>query len=112
MKNASRGASFDASATVSVGFEHVYVTSPDDDADTINARLAEGLHIVFTPAVYQLSSPLKITHPGTILLGLGLATLVSSLQNVRRMPKLSLLARARAARRPPYAICCMRILHM
>ena len=88
LKTASHGADFDgraaatATATASVvPFEHVYVTAPTDSAATINAKLAAGLHVVFSPAIYHLEEPLRVETAGTVLLGLGLATLVSARQN-------------------------------
>ena len=47
-----------------------------DDATSLNAALSSGKHLIITPGIYHLGAPLKITHPGTIVLGLGLATLV------------------------------------
>jgi len=89
VKTESSGADFPAhgsgNSTASVGtaipFDNVYVTKPGDTAVQINAKLAEGLSCVVTPAIYQLSEPLVLNHSGQVLLGLGLATLVSSNQN-------------------------------
>ena len=47
-----------------------------DDAKAINAALAKGRHVVFAPGVFHLSEPLRVVKPGTILLGIGEATLV------------------------------------
>mmetsp|Transcript_7289 Transcript_7289/g.24215 ORF Transcript_7289/g.24215 Transcript_7289/m.24215 type:complete len:566 (+) Transcript_7289:374-2071(+) len=77
----SKGPSFaDPSAsTVSVDFEHVYVASNDTDtARSINAKLSNGLHVVLAPGIFALDAPLELTHEGQVLLGLGLATLVSA----------------------------------
>jgi hypothetical protein len=49
--------------------------SATDTAATINAALAQGKHILFTPGVYKLAAPLNVSAPNTVLLGLGLATL-------------------------------------
>jgi hypothetical protein len=46
-----------------------------DSAATINAALAQGRSVIFTPGVYKLSAPLAVKNANTILLGLGLATL-------------------------------------
>lgn len=43
----------------------------------INAALARGRHLLLTPGVYSLSRPLRIARPNTIVLGLGLATLLA-----------------------------------
>ena len=53
-----------------------YLAHPDrDSARTLNAQLAEGRHLLLTPGIYDLTEPLRITHPGTVVLGLGFATL-------------------------------------
>jgi hypothetical protein len=46
-----------------------------DTADSINAKLARGKHLLLTPGIYELASPLRITRPDTVVLGLGFATL-------------------------------------
>jgi len=86
LKSASAGADFDgapaAAAATAVGFEHVFVAAPTDSAATINAKLGAGLHVVFTPGVYRIDEPLRVETAGQVLLGIGIATLVSSAQNV------------------------------
>ena len=52
-----------------------------DTADTINAALADGKHIFFTPGRYELSAPIHITKAGTVVLGTGLATLIPAQAN-------------------------------
>ena len=53
-----------------------YVARDDrDDAKTINAALAKGRHILFTPGIYPLSETLEVTKANTVILGLGLATI-------------------------------------
>ena len=78
--NAS-GHDFSEASVTTVGFEGVYVTSPTDTAATINAKLSAGLHVVLSPAVYQLDAPLELNKAGQVLLGLGMATLASAKQN-------------------------------
>ncbi|GAA1950682.1 RICIN domain-containing protein [Kitasatospora viridis] len=53
-----------------------YVVKAGDTAQTINAALASGLDLLVTPGVYHLDQPLDITRPDTVVLGLGMATLV------------------------------------
>lgn len=60
-----------------VDFSRVYVTRPTDTAAMINAQLDMGFHVVVTPAIYQLTEPIVISKPNTVLLCLGLATLKS-----------------------------------
>lgn len=47
-----------------------------DTAAGINAALDAGRHLLLTPGVYHLETALRVTHPGTIVLGLGFATLI------------------------------------
>ncbi|RRA50322.1 coagulation factor 5/8 type domain-containing protein [Acidipila sp. EB88] len=46
-----------------------------DTAKSLNAQLAQGRHLLLTPGTYDLDAPLRITRAGTIVLGLGFATL-------------------------------------
>jgi len=62
-----------------VPFEDVYVARADvDTSSSINAKLDDNLHVVFAPGIFYLDEPIHVRNPGTVLLGLGLATLVSS----------------------------------
>ena len=47
-----------------------------DSAKSINAALAAGKNILFTPGIYHVDEPIKVTKPGTIVLGIGEATIV------------------------------------
>ncbi|WP_445385802.1 hypothetical protein ACT6NV_03075 [Robiginitalea sp. IMCC44478] len=47
-----------------------------DNATSINQALANGRHILFTPGIYKLDKTLTITKPNTVVLGLGLPTLI------------------------------------
>lgn len=46
-----------------------------DTAASLNAALQEGKNLLLTPGIYHLDSSLRVTRPGTIVLGLGFATL-------------------------------------
>lgn len=48
-----------------------------DTADTMNAALEQGKHLLLTPGIYELSEPIRVEKEGTIVLGVGLATLQS-----------------------------------
>ena len=52
-----------------------------DTAATINAALAQGKHLLLTPGDYALSSPIQITQPNTVVLGLGLPVLTPTSGN-------------------------------
>lgn len=64
-----------------VDFSDVYVTDPSDSATTINRKLAHGLHVVLSPGNYCLDEPLLLETEGQVLLGLGLATLITTKGN-------------------------------
>ncbi|MEE4546121.1 adenylyl cyclase [Streptomyces sp. V4-01] len=55
-----------------------HVARPGDSAATLNQALDHGQHLLITPGVYPISSPLRVDRPGTVVLGLGLATLQST----------------------------------
>lgn len=63
-------------AGTSVPIGQFYIAKPGDTAATMNAALAAGKNLLVTPGVYHLSAPLDITRPDTVVLGMGLATLV------------------------------------
>lgn len=46
-----------------------------DTAATVNAALAQGKNLLFTPGIYGLNDTIRITRPDTVVLGIGLATL-------------------------------------
>jgi hypothetical protein len=72
----ARGVSWPANAGTSLPLDRFYVVKPGATAATINAALAQGLNLLFTPGVYHLDQTLDVTRPDTVVLGLGLATLV------------------------------------
>jgi hypothetical protein len=47
-----------------------------DTAATLNSALSKGKHLLLTPGIYPLKTSLRIIRPGTVVLGLGLATLL------------------------------------
>jgi hypothetical protein len=53
-----------------------FIASPSDPTWLINAALASGRNLILTPGVYDLSQPIEITRPNTVVLGLGFPTLV------------------------------------
>lgn len=49
-----------------------------DTAQTVNRALEDGKNILFTPGVYELDETLKVRKSGTVVMGIGLATLRST----------------------------------
>ncbi|MET8110946.1 discoidin domain-containing protein [Streptomyces prasinus] len=60
----------------SIPLSKFYVVKPGATAATINAALAQGLHLLFTPGVYHVDRTIDVDRAGTIVLGLGLATII------------------------------------
>jgi hypothetical protein len=53
-----------------------YIARPDvDTAQTINAQLSRGKDLILTPGIYDLTAPINVTRPNTLVLGMGFATL-------------------------------------
>jgi hypothetical protein len=55
-----------------------YIATPSSSVAQINAALAGGQDLLFTPGDYQINGTIDVTNPDTVVLGLGLATLVSN----------------------------------
>jgi hypothetical protein len=59
----------------SIPLTRFFIAKPRDTAAEINAQLAHGKNLLLTPGIYELTEPLRVTHPGTIVMGLGFDTL-------------------------------------
>jgi hypothetical protein len=75
--NAS-GASWANGSTpgTSVPMSQFFVATPSDTAAQINAALAQGCNLFFTPGVYNINQTLNVTNPNTVVLGIGFPTLI------------------------------------
>ncbi|QGQ18105.1 adenylyl cyclase [Cellulomonas sp. JZ18] len=62
----------------SVPLRDFHVAKPGDRIQTINAQLARGKHLLLTPGVYDVARSIEVKRPGTVVLGLGHATLTSA----------------------------------
>jgi hypothetical protein len=60
----------------SISLSRFFVAKPEDSVVTINAALRQGKNLLFTPGIYHLDETVSVARPGTVVLGLGLATLV------------------------------------
>jgi hypothetical protein len=59
-----------------IPIERFYIAHSDvDTAETINAQLTKGKNLILTPGIYELTAPIRVTRPHTVVLGLGFATL-------------------------------------
>ena len=78
LRRDSSGISWRAGSTPgrSIPLSRFYIARPDvDTAATINAQLAKGKDLLFTPGIYRLAEAIRVTRPDTVVMGLGFATL-------------------------------------
>ncbi|MEU7532464.1 hypothetical protein AB0A74_42495 [Saccharothrix sp. NPDC042600] len=54
-----------------------FVAKPTDPVREINRQLARGKHLLLTPGVYDVARGIEVKRPGTVVLGLGHATLTA-----------------------------------
>ncbi|MFJ9060045.1 discoidin domain-containing protein [Streptomyces sp. NBC_00111] len=60
----------------SIPLSQFYVVKPGATAATINQALAQGLNLLFTPGVYHVDRTINVNRANTVVLGLGLATII------------------------------------
>jgi hypothetical protein len=61
----------------SLPIERFFIAKPTDTVRSINDALSRGKNLIFTPGVYDIDRTIKVERPGTIVLGLGMATLTA-----------------------------------
>ena len=78
------GASWATSPTPgsSVPINRFYVAQPTDSAEKINLQLLLGKNLIFTPGIYNLNQAIIVPYPDTVVLGLGMPTLIPQNGNV------------------------------
>jgi hypothetical protein len=79
LRRQARGASWDAAkpAGTTIPLARFFIARPGTSARQINAALARGQHLLLTPGIYPIGEPIRVMRPGTVVLGLGLATLLA-----------------------------------
>jgi hypothetical protein len=63
-------------AGYSIPIADFFIARPTDSVDAINAALALGKQLILTTGIYSLDSPIRVSRPDTVVLGLGFPTLV------------------------------------
>jgi hypothetical protein len=63
-------------AGTSIPLSKFFVASPGTSGAAMTAAMARGQNLILTPGVYDLDQPIVVPHPDTVVLGLGMATLV------------------------------------
>jgi hypothetical protein len=69
----------------SIPLSKFFVASPGTSGAAMTAAMARGLNLILTPGVYDLNQPIVVPHPDTVVLGLGMATLVPQNGNAAMM---------------------------
>ncbi|MBT0768767.1 adenylyl cyclase [Kineosporia sp. J2-2] len=77
LRTAVNGTSWESGSPAgeSLPISDFFVAQPTNTAAELNAALQAGKHLLLTPGVYQLDRTLSVNRSGTVILGLGLATL-------------------------------------
>jgi hypothetical protein len=66
----------------SISSQDCYIAkAKTDNAQSINQALREGKHLILTPGIYELDEPIQINNANTVVLGLGLPTLIPTKGN-------------------------------
>jgi F5/8 type C domain-containing protein/putative Ig domain-containing protein len=60
----------------SVPMSQFFVATPSSTAAQMNAALASGCNLFFTPGVYNIDQTINVNNPNTIVLGIGMPTLI------------------------------------
>ncbi|WP_353826321.1 adenylyl cyclase [Agromyces sp. SYSU T0242] len=76
----TRGISWGEEMTpgTTVSLADFFIARPDDSVKDINSALASGKHLLLTPGVYDIDRTIKVKRPGTVVLGMGHATLTAT----------------------------------
>ncbi|MBN1505265.1 MAG: coagulation factor 5/8 type domain-containing protein [Sedimentisphaerales bacterium] len=78
LRTNSRGTTWEdgIAAGESIPIDRFHIAHADrDSAASMNAALAEGKNLLLTPGIYNLEDRIQVDRAGTVVLGLGLATL-------------------------------------
>jgi hypothetical protein len=81
----SSGPTWSASSNTpgtSLSLSTFYVVNSSSSVAQINAALAAGDNLLFTPGVYSYGSTINVTNPNTKIIGLGFATLIPTSGNI------------------------------
>ena len=76
LRSGTTGVTWPNTPGSSIGLDKFYLAHPGDSAARINQALAQGLNLIFTPGVYHTDQTINVTRPDTVVLGLGLATII------------------------------------
>ncbi len=71
------GTTWAASGTpgTSIPTSKFFIATPGNSARQLNTALSRGLNLILTPGVYTVDQTIKVSHPNTVVLGMGMATI-------------------------------------
>ncbi|EFM09962.1 coagulation factor 5/8 type domain protein [Paenibacillus curdlanolyticus YK9] len=75
----TKGASWTNGSTPgqSISIDQFYIAQPNTaTAASINAALSQGKNVIFTPGIYHLNDTIRVNNANTVILGLGMATIM------------------------------------
>jgi hypothetical protein len=72
----SAGITWPNTSGTSIPMSQFFVAHPTDTTATLNAALAQGLNLFFTPGIYHLTETLHVRFADTVVTGIGFPTLV------------------------------------
>jgi hypothetical protein len=64
-----------------IPIEKFHIAKPGAGADEINAALLAGKNLILTPGIYSFGKSIRAAHAGSVIIGLGLATIVPTAGN-------------------------------
>lgn len=77
-----KGTNMNDAADRRLNLSDFLVAYPGMSARFINKELARGKHLLFTPGIYQVEEPIEVKHANTVVMGMGMATLIPTKGNM------------------------------
>jgi hypothetical protein len=78
LRTSSSGASWATGPTpgTSAAMSQFFVVTPSNTAAQMNAALAQGCSLFFTPGVYNINQTINVTNANAVVMGIGMPTLI------------------------------------
>ncbi|OPH56934.1 hypothetical protein BC351_26330 [Paenibacillus ferrarius] len=79
LRTNAKGVSWASGSTpgTSISIDQFYIAHPETaTAASINSALSQGKHLLFVPGVFHLNDTIRITNANTVVLGIGMPTLI------------------------------------
>jgi hypothetical protein len=77
LRSNTSNASWPGTPGTSIPLSNFHIVRTDNfSVASINTALSQGQHVLFTPGVYHVNGTINVTQPNTVVMGMGLATLI------------------------------------